>query len=397
MLGFAAIALLLGALATVKAATVVYDKSNPIFAGLVIGSDDARVTVWTSKTLTDAAGIRDRRIVEYAQAALRHDPLNPGALRALAIYYEGARQGARAERLATVSAKVSRRDPLTQLLLSQYAARRNNLDAAMEHLDTALTTVGRGRDQVFPIISAQLRNAELRTALSRLVEPRNSWIAEYLDYVMRHDQDGAKTAAEILREAPIGNAAPVYAMLGGELLSGLAEAGDPALLRETYARARGKRPDVTAVPGFNRATSDPAIGWLGWTGTGDGSAGADLRTVGGDGVQAVVYASAGTNHALAMRRVLYLRPGRYRHFEERSASFGPPGTIGQFEMTCIGTDARRIWEGPAAAPQTDFKNTEGPTVPPNCPAQMLELFVSSPLGAGGAEFVIEAFDLQPAD
>lgn len=385
----------LAAVSAVHAASAVYDRHNPVLLELLFGSDEARIVLWTIKAVSDPKSISDERIIDYAQSALRRDPLNPGALRALALYYDGAKEPKKAERLAVLSDRVTRRDPLTQILLVQYAARGSDEDAALDHLDSALTTVDRGREQIFPIISAQLQNAELRKALPRLVKPRNTWMAEYLDYVMRYDQGGAKVAAEILLDAAPRNAAPVYAKMGDDLLSSLAEAGELELLKQTYARARGDRPDVTQLPTFDRATIDPAIGWLSWTGVGDGSAGADLR-VNGDSVQAVVYASAGTSRALALRRVLFLPPGSYRHFEERTASFGPPDTVANFEMKCIGGTGALIWKGPAARIDQDASGGQGPVIPTGCPAQMLEMFVSSPLGAGGSEFVIEDFDLRRA-
>lgn len=387
--------IVLAAVSAAQAATTIYDRRNPILSKLLFGSNDARITLWTAQSLTNPKGMRDGRIVGYGQNALRRDPLNPSALRAMAYYYDASRQWAKAKQLAVLSGQVSRRDALTQLLLTQYAARDNNSDVALDHLNTALTTVGRGREQVFPIISAQLRNSGLRLYFARLLEPRNTWISEYLDYMMRHDEEGAKTAAEILLSASPPNAAWTYEKIGGSLMSSLAETGEIALLKRTYARARGNRPDVTARPALDRETTDPALGWLAWTGVGEGSVGADLRP-NGERVEATVYVSAGTNRALALRRVLFLSPGRYRHFEKRSSSFGPNGTIGQFEMKCIGGPGLTIWKGPVADSNRDVSGEEGPLLPAGCQAQMLELYVSSPLGGGGSEFIIENFNLRRA-
>ncbi|MGX7927500.1 hypothetical protein ACWPMX_13110 [Tsuneonella sp. HG094] len=386
--------LVLAAVSAVQAGRAIYDRRNPIMSEMMLGSDDARIALWTARTLTDPKAIRDSSIVGQAQAALLRNPLNPGALRALAFYYEGAKQGAKAETLATVSGHVSRRDPLTQLLLTQYAARAGKPDAALDHLDTALTTVDQGREQVFPIISAQLQNVELRNALPRLLETRNTWVAEYLEYVMRHEKGGPKITAEMLLRADPRSAAPVYGKLGPELASSLAQDGEIDLARRTYGRVKGSKPDVTRTVAFNRATIDAAIGWFAWSGIGDGAAGADLRAGSGGKVQATVYASAGTNRAPALRRVLFLAPGTYRHFERRTSAYGGKDAVAQFEMKCIGGSGATIWKGPVAGIDADAAGSSGPIVPTGCPAQMIELFVSSQLGAGGSEFVIEDFDLR---
>lgn len=394
LIAFAACGLVLAAMSAKQSALVIYDRRNPVLSEQLLGSDNARIKLWTAKTLSAPNAIRDARILDYARSSLRSNPLNANALRAMAFYYD-ARDRETARRLALLSDRVTRRDPLTQLLLTEYAARAGDADGALARLDTALTTIGKGREQVFPIISAQLRNAGLRKALPALVKPRNIWMAEYLDHVMRHEQDGSKFAAEILLATKPADSEAVYAKMGSGLISGLAEAGELDLLKRTYARARGSRPDVTARPAIDHLTSDPAIGWLGWSGVGDGSTGSTLRT-NAKGGEAVVYVAAGTNRALVLRRVLFLPPGRYLHIEKRTPSFGPPGTIGQYEMKCIGGNASTIWKGPPADHATGATGTGGPEIPAWCQAQVLELFVSSPLGAGGSEFVIEDFDLRRA-
>lgn len=388
--------IVLASVSAAQSAITIYDRRNPVLSEVLFGSDDARIKLWTAKAFVNPKVLRDGEIVGYARHALRRDPLNAAALRALAFYYDAAKKPGDAERLARLSDRVTRRDPMTQLLLTQYAARRGDIDGAIDRLDTALTTVGRGREQIFPIISSQLQRKEIREGLPRLLEPRNTWVSEYLDYAMRHDENGPKTVAEILLAAAPRNADPVYEKIGAVLMSSLAEAGEIELMRRTYARARGDGPDVTRKVVFDHTTINPAIGWLGWTGAGDGSAGAELSDNGGK-VRAVVYASAGTNRALALRRVFMLAPGSYRHFEKRTSSFGSQSTIAQFEMKCIGDGGAVIWKGPAAGMDNDVAGAAGPVVKPGCQAQMLEMFVSSPFGSGGSEFVIEDFDLRRED
>ena len=109
-----------------------------------------------------------------------------------------------------------------------------------------------------------------------------------------------------------------------------------------------------------------------------------------------LFASSG-ERGVFLRRVLKLPPGSYRLAESRTLTAGGPLARVYWEMKCgVGRNFAPIWRSPANSLAYRVAGAPGPTIPPDCPYQVLELNFYAGDGQQGIELRIDAFDLTPA-
>lgn len=393
---FCALGAVLALVSIWQSAAVVLTNRNPLMAARMIGAPDAQVTLWIASAIGKPKLLESNGIEPLVKRAVLTSPLNDAAVRTLAFHADALGQRERATRLARLSQEISRRDILDQLLLAQLSARSGDSGASVGHLSTALRTVDDNRESIFGLMAPLLQERRMRAELAEVGGTDGGWLVEFLDYTVRHVPNGAVYTAEILAATNPAEARKDYARLGGNLLSSLAEQGQIGLVRRTYDRMRAGGRDLTATAELSSATIDPNLGWLGWLGAQQGGIGADVEATGPRGAAAVVYASVGATKAVALRRMLLLRPGRYGLVERRELSSGSENARATWKLRCMSGGAEGpVWAGPDSA--LVYQASEKPivTIPPGCDAQMLELHVDLPEGAEGFEMVIRQFDLVP--
>jgi hypothetical protein len=393
---FCAVGAVLASVSLWQSAAVVLTDRNPLMAARMMRVPDAQVALWIANAIGKPESLKDNEVQRLVKRAVLKSPLNDAAVRTLAFHAEALGESERARRLARLSQEVSRRDVLDQLLLAQISARSGDSRGSVAHLSTALRTVSDNRESIFALMTPLLREERMRAQLTEVSGSDGGWLLEFLDYAVRHIPNGAVYTAEILADSKPIEAKKGYSRLGGNLLSSLAEQGEIGLVRHTYDRMRAGGRDLTATAELSRATIDPNLGWLGWRGTQQGGIGADVEAAGPRGAAAIVYASVGATKAIALRRMLLLRPGRYGLVEKRELSSGSANAQATWKLRCMsGAATGPIWSGADGALVYQASGKTTVTIPAGCDAQMLELHVDSPEGADGFEMVIRQFDLVP--
>jgi hypothetical protein len=133
-----------------------------------------------------------------------------------------------------------------------------------------------------------------------------------------------------------------------------------------------------------------------WKTTNTGPASATYEDGGGGGQAVRLFASSG-ERGVFMRRVLKLAPGRYQFSESRTLMSGGAGGRVYWEMKCgVGRNYQPIWRSPSGPIAYRVSGAAGPTIPANCPYQVIELNFYAGDGQEGLELRINSFDLVPA-
>ena len=361
-------------------------KRNPALAMQVTGSPQAQVRAWQIAAAREPQSLADPAIRSAAASAIADDPMNAEALRALAYHEDAIGNTPRAASLALLSQEVTRRDEMNQLLLGQIAARAGDLDRAMTHLGTALTTSLRTREEIFALMMPLIGDAQFRPVLAREIGPENDWAAAFVRAALVSDDAGIGNIGDVLLLADPRKAAPVAREVGADLLSRAAYSGDAELTGRLFALLFPGKAPLLRDPDISGATGTAELGLLGWTPLQEGTAGAQLGRTDAGGLGVLAYADGSEAGTPVLRRVMLLPPGEYRlsdrRADDRPARFG-------WVVSCYRDGA---WS--PIARQTAPGATRV-SIGAQCPMQTIELQVTAPTGRNGKETVIENLRIEP--
>ncbi|KRA83205.1 hypothetical protein ASD76_03815 [Altererythrobacter sp. Root672] len=382
--------------AAVQALLFVARDSNPPIA-IRMGDETTKLKLQVQLGLSDPKELRDTEIVNDARKALRRNPLDAVALRALALHYDALKNPKKAVQFAQLGGEATRRDRPIQLLLAGAAAQAGDADRTMEHLNTALSTTASGRQQIFAAMSQMTRQQIFLDMLQPYVRDDVLWMPGFLGHLVSDGAEGPRAAAQLVLRADPKNTADIQKKIGGDLLGMLATYGEYDLLRRTYDRTRGTGKDLSQLATFDAATANKDLGWLGWTPSTNASLGADLDVGENGRMTATVYAGQ-SERGVALHRTLFLKPGRYTLNETRQLAIAADRASAQWNLYCPDdkNGRRLIWSGPKQLAYT-VRSAPGPLIPADCKAQVLELQVYGGDSTRGFEIVIDQFALTRAN
>ena len=392
----ALLAILIAAHAGLTALAGVARARNPGLIARLTSDPLAPVHALDSELRTAPDRIGSDRVAAVAREALRGQALTTAPYRLLALHYLARQEPRRASAFAAFSERLSRRDLTTQLFLIEEAVRADNTSAALRHYDIALRTSDGAKPILFPVLSGAIANPPIRQAVVPYVRGRAPWARPFVHFAVQDGDQGPGRAAALLIAAGAGRQADLIEAEGAALFDRLVEHNQFALAERLFLQVPGNGPQALRTAGFMRSTTTGPFGPLAWKTTNTGSVSAAFEGE-GDGRRAVrLFASSG-ERGIFLRRVLKLPPGRYRFTEARTLTAGGPQARVQWEMKCgVGRAFVPFWQGPANALAYRVANAPGPTVPANCPFQVLELHFYAGDGQQGIELRIDAFDLAPA-
>ncbi|RYY25570.1 MAG: hypothetical protein EOP62_13180 [Sphingomonadales bacterium] len=145
-------------------------------------SADALVAVGT-ELVANGETARAPEVATMMREALAQTPVNPGAVRNLAVA-EGLVGNANvSERLFRAGETLSRRDLQTQLWHIESCVARDDIGCALTHYDRALRTSLASRDILLPVLVQAAEEPSVRQELLRLISSKPSWRVPFLDQV----------------------------------------------------------------------------------------------------------------------------------------------------------------------------------------------------------------------
>lgn len=118
-----------------------------------------------------------------ARIALARNPIDIAAVRTLALVAQRRGADDHGLRLLRLAERLSRRDPATQVMLIEAAARRDDLDALLRHYDRALTVSASAERILLPRLAAMLASPPVRARILPLVAAHRPWRDGYLTAV----------------------------------------------------------------------------------------------------------------------------------------------------------------------------------------------------------------------
>ncbi|WP_448664970.1 hypothetical protein ACG3SL_09930 [Sphingomonas sp. CJ20] len=327
------------------------------------------------------------------RAALAGDPLNAEVLRLAGLRAETGGDPQRAHALISLSERLSRRDLAGQIWLIEDAVRRDEVAAALVHYDRALSVHRAAWEPLFPVLSSAMRHPGIREALIPYVRDRRAWAIPLLSHAATQAEPPApRNVASLLRRAGLlgaprsGDIDALAAALLRRLVSDGDYPGAFALAAEMAGTGAASLSDVAVTP----ATTQSALQPLTWQlGTGDGVlARLDERN------RVRIRASRG-RQAMALSRVLALRPGRYELGMAAHFADSEPIAAAEWAWTCV--DGGRGHDAGRASVETGHgarTQVFGFDISEDCPAIRLELTVTGDDDLRAGEMVIDALALR---
>jgi hypothetical protein len=346
---------------------------------------------WNEVVTANPQRIPETRTREVALAALRLQPLNASALRLLALSEDSQMRHERAAYLAGLSEQVSRRDLLTQLILIEYAVKRNDVDGALAHYDKALRASPDSRQILFPVLTEAMADPAIRGGIAKYVERGASWVGGFL-FTALDMKDGAESVANLLLQPTIPSRNALIADLAPNLLSRLVDQQKFELAKSILFKMPDTPNGLLNDLSFSEGTTNPAFGPFSWTITDNPDVNLTFERVGEDQRQLYVAMPPGAvQNPVLLRRVFQLPPGEYR-FDEHRKTIVPGGSL-VWQIDCIGGHATRnsIWR---FASQDDAGGTGPLRISRECIWQQLSLVALQVVSAQSAEIAIEGVTLQ---
>jgi hypothetical protein len=322
-----------------------------------------------------------------ARTALRSDPLNPVALRQLAVAESMAGREPASDRLIDLAHRVSRRDIGTTWLLINRSLDRGDAAGVARSFDEALTTSAGAAELLTPALADGLFDEGVRNAMLPYIRANRPWMPAFLRYAAAGPETASDTARMVLAAGGLPTT-PSYADTDGYVLTGLAARRDFPLaaryLREAVRFPAGFAADVTVGP----ASLDSRAGPFGWR-LNNGAEGSALA---GDGNAIIVRAEADRRAPVA-DRILMLAPGRYSLSLRGTVPDGRAPATAEVALRCIGSPTTDLIVNPAAVSTTAAPVSLAFAVPADCPAQRLEIVAISRAIDGEGELTLSDWRL----
>lgn len=249
-----------------------------------------------------------------ATEAIRRDPLNPVAVRALGwTVADGINSPAyqnRAANLFLQADRLSRRDVQTQVWLVEYYLQRNDLPAVLRHFDIALRTSSQeGQGTLFPLLAAATEDDRLAQALISRMRRKPDWAVPFAGYLTEGQVPLDRVS--YIYSNTLDPAIPEENALIVGLMQQLAAKGEFHLARQLFGRfypTPGKTGELVNDGSFEGGRK---IAPFSWSLVEDPDLWAVIEPSPGHGNVLKLSASQGHGGEVA-RQLLQLAPGTYR-------------------------------------------------------------------------------------
>jgi tetratricopeptide (TPR) repeat protein len=322
-------------------------------------------------------------VSQLALQALESQAVNAKALRILGYAADARGDGAQAERLIEMAARLSRREPGAQLWLIEASARNGDIAQTLIHYDIALRTKPDTQTILFPRLLAAIEDPEIRTALKPYIRADNGWATGFLFFANSNSRN-LPALVDLIVET--GGLADSESSKGQELglLSRLVAESFFNEARRLYLQIPGARPARLTSAAFEASDRDARFGPIGWQLNDDPDAGGGF-TGKADELQTSlsIFANSATTRPVASK-LLYLKPGSYL-FSARLSNLdrGDEGFL-RWQLRCPAIPAAPVWtiDSINASLRASF------SIPANCPVQYLDLIASGGKGQTGLEATV---------
>lgn len=322
-------------------------------------------------------------VAAQLKAALRHAPLDAGAIRNLGFAAELRRDRETAGKLIHLAERVSRRDAATQIWMIEDAARDGDVARTLKHYDIALKTSVEVQPLLFTTLANALSEPQVARELVPVVRPRPSWLYAFVAQTVESGANLARLQGVIQLAGGLPDT-PEFNALETRFLQRLVDLRAFDAASRLFAATAGPARTAAATPGFTRESTDERFAPYTWQTFGNAGTGIGFEAA-GSGLAARVVANS-NSQTTVLRRVFNLAPGSYRFAVRRELIDATPRTRAQWSLRCNGAQtATQSWQDPVARI----------TVPAGCANQVIELDVWGEDDENGAQIVLSALSIAP--
>lgn len=328
------------------------------------------------------------KVETLAKESLKQQALNPRALRILGFYAEAKGQVENAENLIEKAADLSRRELGAQLWLIEAAARKNDTALTLKHYDIALSTKASAKALLYTRLLSAIGSKEVKSSLKPYMRSERLWTREFLTYAIE-ESDDLSSIVDLIAET--SNIRSDDNSIELRLLSKLIVEQKYADARRLYLLLPGASAELLLSTAFNNPASQSSVNPLAWQLYDDPDAGGvfEQRSA-NDAPTLSLFASPWTHRRIASK-LLYLDSRKYT-FTARITQFSSgDGGLLRWQLRCLSrtNDIILTVQNNSSTPSATF------TLPANCQAQSLEIFVSGGSGRSGLEASVEEVAISP--
>jgi len=362
------------------------DPDDPI---ALANMADQRIT---SSAASDPGQLRSqgRAISGLAQHSLRAQAVNARAFKVLGYIAELEKGPDAAERLMSMSSRMSRRELGTNLWLIERNVNKGDMDRVLAQYDVSLRSIADSRQILFPLLTSALEDASIQAAFAPYLKAQPNWLPAFLSYAI----GASDRPSDIARALKRGGGMPKgddFKGLDTYLLARLGAKAEYAAALHYYLELPGADRALPQSVSFDKASTDPRFTPVTWLlpSTGSFSVAFELPENGsGQELRALIPAG---ERGIAARKLIALAAGQYDFLDRRRDVQASDGEL-HWELRCIhGQDAPLIWSAPASGPKV---RPAGPDIPADCPIQLLDLVGSGGSGSTGLEVTIGEIRLE---
>lgn len=185
--------------------------------------------------------------VAMARQVLRERPNDGRAYRVLAQFADARGQTEEATRLYGIAVRLAPRDRLTRAALADRAFARNDIPAALEHLDALLRVAPGAREVLLPQLGTMLDREDVRAGLVKRLRANPNW-------------RGALVPALLADTTPVAGAETLLAALASDDVLTPAELDARVTLLQRMGRPDAARAVwLATLPPAQRALAGPAL------------------------------------------------------------------------------------------------------------------------------------------
>ncbi len=314
---------------------------------------------------------------------LQAEPLQPAALRELATAAGQTDIG-----LLKLADRVSRRDPTTQILLLDEAARAGDLDQALRHYDVLLSTRPSAAPALYAQLAIALENEEIRQKLKAY--GKRDWFSGLIAFAAAEAED-ARPAAQLAVRARQFEDPKTADRLAPLLLSRLAQQGH---LEEAFelASLAAHQDRSWRDFDFTRASLDQRLAPVTWALFETANARGELAPNGNVAVTVDPLTSG-----QVLRRITRLGAGTYEFWQLAVRTSGPAAAL-EWRVTCqdggAEADLPLIGEQRLVLKHERTLQRADVSIPASCPYQEWALRVRGEDAQSPSSFYFEEFRLE---
>lgn len=288
--------------------------------------------------------------VGLAKEALRQSPMNPRALRMLALVDVQNGRNDLAEAKMVMADRLSRRDGATQLWLAERRVRQNRIGDAMRHIDVLLRTNPEGSAPLLERLAVALADPQARAVIRPMIVADTPWIERFFALAVERSPSMAPLGELVasLREAPRverleGSYASLVYRLAGEQ--------QYDLMRRVYTKLPDGRADDLYDVSLRSAVDPSGYRPVIWDFGSRSDRGAAL--IGRD--QAEFFAMTDVRGTAATKVVFLKSEGQALQFRKVTGASGE-GSAAFWRITCVlggaaksSSESRNLLEAPNGA------------------------------------------------